>query len=60
MVVSSMSSKRIRLPSTPSASMTGEVAVLKLFFRRRRAPAGALPEITECLAGAAVFSSARK
>ena len=60
MVEFSTSSNRIRSPSTPWASITGEVAVWKLLYRRRTLPAPALPEMTEWRAGFAAFSIALK
>ena len=60
MSVLSVSSKRIGLPSTPAASMIGEVLVLKVFFSRSTAPGGALPVMREWRETAAVLSSALK
>ena len=60
MVVFSVSGKVRTAPAVPFASITGDVSVVNDFFSRSTVPGGALPVSVECLADAAVFSSALK
>ena len=60
MVVFRVSGNVWTAPATPFWSITGDVSVVNDFFNRSTTPGGAAPVTVECLAEAAVFSSALK